>query len=531
MMSKLRRFHPFLFVIIPILNVMARNPGGATLGDVLVLSLAMLVACGLVYAVVALALRHRAEKEAVPLLVVFAVILFYAYPTFRAAYNGARGDPGRLATTGGIVVAVMIAALAGMWWLARRPALLNRANTFLGIMGLLVVGFLGARVFADQLRARSQVRSSVLAKRLAQPIPNRGGDTKPLPDIYIVILDEYANSSVLRERFGFDNRAFEDSLRHLGFTIPTLVRSNYAHTLLSLPSLLNFAYLTDLTKELGPRQTDPTLPNHLVENNRTIFFLKDRGYRIAFFPSQWWISTERSRHADVQFRAWEGFHLGRAATRSDLRRAFVSRTPLALLQRGDRHDADHVQRTLTGLAALTRDSSPTFALAHVLNPHYPYVFDADCRVHAKRPARKWGQGREQDYVEQLQCLNHLLLGTVTRLLQDPRAEPIILLVGDHGTNALGYNNASQAEDVSPDQARERLGAFAAFRLPRGVKVDVPDSVTLVNLVPTLLNSYFDTHLPVHPDSLYMSLEKTPYLFAPVDPIALTRRCPAGGCSH
>ena len=31
----------------------------------------------------------------------------------------------------------------------------------------------------------------------------------PRRDVYLIILDEYANSSVLRERFGFDNRQFE----------------------------------------------------------------------------------------------------------------------------------------------------------------------------------------------------------------------------------------------------------------------------------------------------------------------------------
>jgi hypothetical protein len=98
-----------------------------------------------------------------------------------------------------------------------------------------------------------------------------------------------------------------------------------------------------------------------------------------------------------------------------------------------------------------------------------------------------------------------------------------VLVGDHGTNSLGYNNASSADVVSPEQARERLGAFGAFKFPSGAVVSVPDSVTLVNVVPTVLNSYFDAHLPLLPDSLYMSLEKTPYRFTPVDPLALTPR--------
>lgn len=525
-MDTLRRLHPFLFVVVPVLNVSARNPGGAALGDVMALALAMCAGWAVVYAAVMLLLRKRESQEVVPLLVLLALVLFYAYPAFRAAYNQSRDDPARLLVAGAVSLALIAAAAAGIAWLARRPPLLYRANKFLGVMGVLLVAFLGARIVSDQLRARAQLKNSALARRLGEPVlvkNNRAGDTTGGPDIYIVILDEYANSRVLRDRFGFDNRVFEDSLRRLGFTIPSQARSNYAHTLLSLPSLLNFSYLTDLTKELGPRQTDPTIPNYLVENNRTVAFLKNRGYRFAFFPSQWWISTNRNSQANSQFKAWNGLHLAREATRSDLRRAFISRTPLTLLQRGDRYDADHVTRTLGGIAKSREDGAPTFVLAHVLSPHYPYVFDPECRPHRRRPTRRWGQGREEDYLEQLQCLNRLLLGTVTQLLQGPNSDPVILLVGDHGTNSLGYNYVPSAEAVSSEQAMERFGAFAALRLPPGAGSTVPDTISLVNLIPVVFNSVFDAGLPLSPDSLYMSLEKTPYQFAPVDPHALAVR--------
>jgi hypothetical protein len=96
-------------------------------------------------------------------------------------------------------------------------------------------------------------------------------------------------------------------------------------------------------------------------------------------------------------------------------------------------------------------------------------------------------------------------------------------VGDHGTNSLRYSQAESAEAVSPAQARERFGAFGAFFLPDGGAGQLADSVTLVNVVPTVLNYYFDAAIPLAPDKLYMSLEKTPYLFAEVDPAALAAR--------
>ncbi len=525
MMGRLKPLYPFLFVVLPILNVLTRNPGGSTIADSVALMGAMLLGLAVLYGAAALALRGRVEKGVVPLAMLAAILWFYAYELLRGAYNSSRGSSLRVAATALAVTALVGATVALVWWLGRRPRSLERVNTFLAMTGLLLVSFAVVRIGAAQLRAGSQLAGSALARELARPLDKNQtvepSERKPSRDIYLIILDEYANSQVLQERFGFDNRAFEDSLRKLGFTIPRLVRSNYVHTLLSLPSLLNFSHLTRLGAELGEHATNPTVPNHLVENNRTAAFLKARGYRFVFYPSQWWISTEHNRNADVEVQVWDGFNLAREATRSDMRRAFLSTTPLALLRRADPHDADHVKRTLEVLGQAPTASGPTFALTHILNPHYPYVFDTDCNSHRRRPNRSWERGRQRDYLAQVECLNQLLLGTVTRLLRQSSPAPIILLVGDHGTNSLGYSNAESAEAVTPAQARERFGAFGAFYLPGAGDRILPDSMTLVNLIPRVLNHYFEAGIELVPDSLYMSLEKTPYLLVPVDPVSLS----------
>jgi hypothetical protein len=70
------------------------------------------------------------------------------------------------------------------------------------------------------------------------------------------------------------------------------------------------------------------------------------------------------------------------------------------------------------------------------------------------------------------------------------------------------------------QARERFGAFGAFFLPGDGGRQLAGSVTLVNVIPKVLNYYFSVGIPLAPDSLYMSLEKTPYLLVPVDTASL-----------
>jgi hypothetical protein len=520
MTQRIRLLYPFLFVLLPILSILTRSPGESSIPDVVLIMLVMLGACGLVYLLAALVLGGRWTSPVVPLIVLAIVLWFYASDTLLGMARRIPGVP-----TAITIVLAMLVTVAGIWWLSRRPAYLDRASTFFTLVSFLLVGWLGLRFLADELRARSAVRHSALARELAQPIPVRATtETRktPRPDVYLILMDEYANSAVLRDVFGFDNRIFEDSLRQLGFVIPRVIHSNYVHTILSLPSLLNFSHLTPLTAELGPRATDPTLPNYLLENNRTARFLKRRGYRFIFFPSQWWFSTEHNRNADSEFQAWHGFNPARELTRSDLRRSLARSTALDLLLKDHGYDADHVKRTLAGVAQVATLPEPTFVFAHILNPHRPYVFDERCQSLKSRlmGVNGWSPEKQSAYIDQVECMNRLVLGVVRTILQTSPEPPIILLQGDHGTSTRLYFRARSAETVTPAQARERFGAFGAYYLPGDGGRLFQDSLTLVNVFRKVLNYYFQADLPPAPDNLYMSLERSPYRFARVNPASI-----------
>ena len=172
-----------------------------------------------------------------------------------------------------------------------------------------------------------------------------------------------------------------------------------------------------------------------------------------------------------------------------------------------------MERTLQALTSVPARSEPTFAFAHVMNPHYPYVFEADCR-----PVPPHGAQRKRvAYVNQLQCLNRLLLGTVTTLLMRSPTPPVILLQGDHGTSTLNFSWARNAAAVTPAQARERFGAFGAYYLPEGGGRLVSDSVTLVNVFQKVLGYYLGADVHPSGDELYMSIERKPYDFVQVEP--------------
>jgi len=393
-------------------------------------------------------------------------------------------------------------------------------GTFLTLTGVLLVGWTAVRVVRDEIAGRNALRGSAVAGALGRPIAVRTGwkPSGPRRDVYLILLDEHANTDVLQEDFGFDNRPFDQQLRRRGFLVPRVVRSNYLHTLLSLPSLLNASQLNGLGEELGPHSTDPTVPNYLVAHNRVARFLHSQGYKFIFFPSQWWISTQDSPEADVTFEAWHGWSLERELSRSDLRRSLVKISLIDLLQGDHDVDADHVRRTLAGIAKVPEMKQPTFTFAHVLNPHRPYSFDRHCGPVPRHSDEVGSEERRRaGYVEQVQCIDSLVLQLVDTLLRRSPVPPIILIQGDHGSATLRYSDYPNAAAVPAPAARERFGAFGAYYLPGDRKGSFGDTVTVVNVLGNVLRDYFGAALPRQPDDLYLSLETAPYAFRRIDP--------------
>jgi hypothetical protein len=520
MSARVTRAYPFLLAFVPILNYAANNPDQYGMGDLAFLLAITAAGCGLVYAVAALVARGRAAPALPAFVALVWVGWLFGYRRIAGLLTGDPANPPHvLLVSGGLFITVAL-----VWAVARRERLLEGLGRFLTLMSVLMVAWSIVRIGTGWVRGREAIAASGLARELARPIAGPESVPGPKRDIYLIVLDEYANADVLRERFGYDNRPFEDSLRALGFHVPRLVRSNYLHTLLSLPSLLNSAHLVRLERELGSGVKHPALPNHLLEHNRVARYLGRRGYEYVFFPSDWWHSTSGSSEADVEFSPWGGFDLMRRMGGGELERAVRGATILSYFNRSHRWEADHARRTLRGLAELAGEGEgPRFAFAHLLKPHDPYVFDRDCGV--------LGRQRDGDevgpYIEQVECLNRLLLETVRGILAASKVPPVIILQGDHGTKLLHATGYASAAEVPPDAARERFGAFGAYYLPDGGAEAFGDTVTVVNVMGNVLRHYFGADLPRAGDEQYISPADFPYAFRRVDARWLAGDAPAG----
>ena len=205
-------------------------------------------------------------------------------------------------------------------------------------------------------------------------------DTCKKPDIYLLLFDQYAGNTALKEVFNFDNTAFKNELERRGFFFTKNSISNYNLTPFSMASILNMDYLTP---EMGVKKNlNVGYCYRMISKSRVLQLLSENGYSfhnysVFDFPGQ-------------QAKKYGAFF----PYGQDLisMQTFTSR-----LTRDIRSDILHGKFGFKGIQKkiayeylyfndkifeLTREiadrqaSSPRFIYSHFIMPHYPYYFDS-----------------------------------------------------------------------------------------------------------------------------------------------------------
>lgn len=499
-----RVLFPVLAAAYPVLALAAGNAEmGFSLGNLLVAVLVQAIVAVLAWLVSGM-LSGDADRRLV--IAFLGVVWFSSFGFLAGALGGSPLDrPLRSLSlhSGPFLIGIVFA----LWYrgsLARLSRVLRLATVFLLFFPLTSLLFSATRTAAAPSAGGELSRS---------PLPP--GEAPP--DIYLIVLDKYTGSRSLRANYGFDNSGFEARLRERGFFVPRNTSSNYVHTLHSLSSMLNWSYLDELLPGIDPEQNSLLPLLHLIENNRTWRFLKDRGYEFVFFPSSF-PATRENRFADrvlprpIQSRE-----------RLNVAAAWLANTPLVLLARGRCQPASRcsefpyriesageIEEKFETAAGLGSEPGPRFVFMHLLVPHEPYIFRADCS-HREPFWPPTDIGAEEPllrdaYLQQIACVNRMVERLVDRLIGTSSRPPIILLQGDHGhgrmiVDVLGARHLA-LDEIPGEKLDERLDAFAAYHLPGGGEALMTDSITPVNVIPAILNHYFDARIPLRENRAY-----------------------------
>jgi hypothetical protein len=176
--------------------------------------------------------------------------------------------------------------------------------------------------------------------------------------------------------------------------------------------------------------------------------------------------------------------------------------------------ADLMDWKFERMAELTGGRQPTFVLAHLVLPHEPFLYRADC-THREPywPANAGMAGDRiatEGYLDEIRCTNRKLAALVDSILARSERPPVILLQSDHGHGRLG--RLPDLQFVGRRRLRERLAAFTAYYLPGLDPERVVDSITPINAMRLVLSHYLRADLPPIEDASYWSSEERPLEF-------------------
>jgi len=346
---------------------------------------------------------------------------------------------------------------------------------------------------------------------------------EPLPDIYMIVLDGYGRSDVLRRLFGFDD-PLAQHLRARGFYVADRAFSNYCQTATSLASSLNLDYLPTLLTSIPTDAISRRAYGTLIAENRTFQAFRRAGYRIVTFSSEYTMVhfNRVDRHLRPPFYLTD-FEYGLYDASSFPRLSRLVHLPEAWLPHQIRRYG--VQWTLDRLAdgSIADGKQPTLIFVHLLLPHPPFVFRPDGSYSRGQSAaglfdaNHWRQSRsgtdpsyEAGYLDNLRFLGNRLVPVIDAILKQTTRPRVVLIDGDHGPGSRLH-----WENVGASDLQERHGILMAVRFPDGDTSGLYPMITPLNAMRTVLNQVLGVGLPLIEDRAFFSTWSRPSAFEEV----------------
>jgi hypothetical protein len=483
--------HPLLFAAFPVLFLWAHNlQEGVVFGDVIRLLGMVIGAVAALWLLCALVLRSAGRSA---LAVSIVVVMFFSYGYLYQGLSGVRVGSLILGTNaillplwGVLAAAGVVLAVRGGSWLGGVTQSLNVVAA--GLVALNVVSIVSFQMRPNASGAQFLKQGDVeLPARLLQHPPAHR------PDVYYIVLDEYAGAQALSTDFQYDNSPFLDFLKNRGFALPSDSLTNYPRTELSVASSLNLEYVNFLTREAGPDTNDMTPLIDLMKDNQIGRIMKSLGYNYIQVGS-FWNPTASSPIADVNVK-YGGM--------SEFTQLLYQSTALSPLATDDvRHQKwKRVQFQFGALTQLHKFKGPRFVFAHILCPHDPLVFGRD--GHFVSNEEEASHPRAVDYVNQLVYVNNQVEKVVRALLAGPESErPVIIIQSDEGPYPGSPHDWTHP--IASDLKR-KFGILNAIYFPGLAHTGVYPAITPVNTFRLLLDRYFDAGVPLLPDREYLFL--------------------------
>jgi len=502
-MTKRILLHPFLFALFPILALLANNLTEINF-RVAYRSIAISISAALLLFLLLSMISRNWQKAAIA--TTYCVLLFFTYGQIYELLQKYQVFGFSLGRHRYLVIIYGVLLLVGLYWIFRKLKDTTTLTTMLNLLGILLLIYPIFRI--TNYAIHTNIIEQKISDNPTTSFPLVPKNPKKLQDIYIIVLDSYTRSDALLRDYGFDNSPFLNSLRSMGFYVADCSRANYPKTNGSLAALLNMDYLPNLNANLASQGLNPNDSWVLIKHSQVRNMLESIGYKTVAFDSgfEW----SRLSDSDVYLK-----YSGEPYEMQVLQpfEVMLLRTTALLIWSDSVYKSlpgytntsfnnpnfnfeDHINRQLYILDQLPRLVSlpgPKLVFAHIIIPHYPFVFKpngdivTDPRFFDHLTVQPSDASlRVEGYTNEIQFVNRRMTEILNNLVTKSNIPPIILLMGDHGL-----------------EGENRELNLSAYYLPENGEQSLYPSITPVNSFRIIFDTYFGTNFGLLEDKSYV----------------------------
>jgi hypothetical protein len=494
-------FHPLLFAAFPILFLYAYNIRETSMSQVW-LPLGVSVAAALVLWTVLSLILHSLAKAG--LATAIFLLFFFSYGHLYAVLE-----------TWGVFVpkhAYLLPTMLFIWgycvyFISRAKRDFRITSKVLNIMAMALIAINLFTIASYQVRLARL--SAITSVNSTEQSTVNSTEASTLPDIYFIILDEYANPDTMKEWYDYDDSEFINSLKDKGFFIASQSKTRSLYTGQCIAQVLNMEYLTagwywdqakgDFTENVSTDypsiSPDSDATYRLVAYSKVADFLKAQGYQYIYFGcahdlGKWY--TYMKDHADFYFNYYV-----EAATLwvSEFQEILWDTTmlkPFYYHLVGGQYETAwqrEILYTLDHMKLIPELKGPKFVAVHLYCPHQPFIFSSNGEV---IPPSNWYNYRDKQYhLGQYIFISTEIEKMVDVLLDKSKTPPIIILQSDHGLRPH-----HTGIEIGGDEWKKILNAIY---LPGMDYSELSNSISPVNTFRLIFNHYFDADYPLLED--------------------------------
>jgi len=523
--KKSKRIHPFLVAFFPILIIYSQNVGRIEIEE-LVLPTIVIVgpAIGLYYFLKSI-LKNE-NKSAI--IVTLILVILFSYGHIYYLLNDVMIDEFDIGRNRYLIPAFGLALGISIFFIIRARRVFDNATSILNVISIVFiivaisnVALVGAEITScDECSNQELFYETRDFSGYFETHKFSISENQELPDVYYLVLDEYARNDALVEYHDFSNHELTEFLENKGFHIAKNSFANYPMSVQSIPATMNMDYINFLADEIGTevRNYKPLNEKNygLYPNNMVIKNFKEMNYKIITFNT-FALHLHENPLSDETFCHRDKFLLDNRLV-DVLARTSIFGYYVERWAEGELRQVTLCAFENFGNAGNVFDE-PVFVWAHIMLPHPPWVFGPNGEeITPGKPLlitdnpefRDSGWEPKRQYIQQVQFVNKKTTEVVENILENNK-NVIIIIQGDHGT-AWETNWM----EPSKDDAWQRLRNFDAIYFPdEDKRVQLNDDRTLVNTFRIVFNSYFGSDYEMLENKMYWGWNAKPYYFEDV----------------